>query len=178
MNLTHKVQLASAHFWNSLFRLSLVISGSNLSRFWRRYRFFWGKRALSFYGKCGNDVNFCKHIHIASDLIIGDRSGIGEGALIERFVRIGSDVMMGPDCKIYTSNHEYSDTETPMILQGMRPAEPVVIGDDVWIGANVIILPGVRIGDGCVIGAGSVVTSDTPPYSVSAGNPCRVIKSR
>ena len=56
-------------------------------------------------------------------------------------------------------------------------AKPVVVGNDVWLGANVVICPGVTIGDGCVIGAGSVVTRDIPPRSFAAGNPCRVIRA-
>ena len=56
-------------------------------------------------------------------------------------------------------------------------AKPVVVGNDVWLGANVVICPGVTIGDGCVIGAGSVVTRDIPPRSFAAGNHCRVIRA-
>ena len=56
-------------------------------------------------------------------------------------------------------------------------AKPVVIGNDCWFGANVVVCPGVTIGDGCVIGAGSVVTRNVPPLSFAAGNPCRVIRA-
>ncbi|MDH3026960.1 DapH/DapD/GlmU-related protein [Gordonia alkanivorans] len=65
-----------------------------------------------------------------------------------------------------------------MIEQGYSARKPVVIGDDVWIGARVIILPGVTVGRGCVIGAGSVVAKDIPEYTIAAGNPCRVIRNR
>jgi maltose O-acetyltransferase len=65
-----------------------------------------------------------------------------------------------------------------MMEQGFEEERPVRIGNDVWIGDRVIILPGVTIGDGCIIGAGSIVTHDTPPYSISAGNPARVIRYR
>jgi acetyltransferase-like isoleucine patch superfamily enzyme len=59
-----------------------------------------------------------------------------------------------------------------------RPEPPIVIEDDVWIGARAILLAGVRVGTGSVIGAGSVVTRDVPPYSVAAGSPCRVLRAR
>ena len=86
--------------------------------------------------------------------------------------------MMGPYVKMYVQNHNFSRTDIPMNQQGNSPARPIVIGDDVWIGANVIILPGVSIGKGCVIGAGSVVTKSVPEYSVVAGNPAKIIKNR
>ncbi len=86
--------------------------------------------------------------------------------------------MMGPETIIYTANHDFADTKLPMIEQGHATQRRVVIGDDVWIGARVIILPGVTIGTGCVVGAGSVLTRDVPPGSVVAGNPARVVKRR
>ncbi len=86
--------------------------------------------------------------------------------------------MMGPDVLIYTTNHEFRNKDIPMQQQGYQPERPVSIGNDVWIGARVIILPGVTIGDGCVIGAGAVVTKDVPAYSVCAGNPAKVVKER
>jgi maltose O-acetyltransferase len=88
-------------------------------------------------------------------------------------VRIGSHCLFGPAVQIYTPLH-------PMDPAARRLAEfgaPVVIGDDVWVGGSAIILPGVTIGDGAVIGAGSVVTRDVPSRVFAAGNPCRVIRA-
>ena len=65
-----------------------------------------------------------------------------------------------------------------MMDQGFEEERPVTIGNDVWIGDRVIILAGVEIGDGCIIGAGSVVTKSIPAYSIAAGVPCKVIRSR
>jgi maltose O-acetyltransferase len=65
-----------------------------------------------------------------------------------------------------------------MRLQGIKKAQPVSIEDDVWIGARVIILPGVRIGQGSIIGAGAVVAKNIPSYSICVGNPARIIRSR
>ncbi len=86
--------------------------------------------------------------------------------------------MMGPEVHIYATSHGYTDTGRPMRLQGYTPPRPVVIEDDVWIGTRAIILPGVRVGAGSIIGAGAVVTKSVPPYSIVAGNPARVVKSR
>lgn len=86
--------------------------------------------------------------------------------------------MMGPECYIYTRNHAFSRTDIPMREQGMQDFKPVTIGNDVWIGARVTILPGVKIGNGCIIGAGSVVTKDLPNFAIGGGNPARVLKYR
>ena len=86
--------------------------------------------------------------------------------------------MMGPNCVIYTRNHKIDRLDIPMCQQGDTVEKPVTIGDDVWIGSNVIILPGVKIASHSVIGAGAVVTKDVDEYSVVAGNPAKVVKMR
>lgn len=93
-------------------------------------------------------------------------------------LEIGEDVMMGPNVIIMTSSHRHDDINTHMIFQGNTPPNMVKIEDDCWMGFNVIILPGVRIGKGSIIGAGAVVTKSVPPYSVVGGVPAKVIKSR
>lgn len=90
-------------------------------------------------------------------------------------VRIGNDVFIGPAVQIYTVIHPLAP-ESRWSGVGVR-AEPVVIGDDVWIGGGAIICPGVKIGSHSVIGAGSVVTKDIPAGVLAVGNPCRVIRS-
>lgn len=89
-------------------------------------------------------------------------------------VRIGSNVFIGPAVQIYTVNHPL-DAKARNTLK--EQAQPVTIADDVWIGGGAILLPGVSIGKGSVIAAGSVVTQDIPAGVVAAGNPCRVIKA-
>ena len=93
-------------------------------------------------------------------------------------VTIGNDVMMGPEMVIYTSGHKTDRIDIPMRLQGGTEVEPVTIGNDVWIGRRVMIMPGVSIGNGCVIGAGTVVTKDVPDYCVVAGVPAKIVKER
>ena len=92
-------------------------------------------------------------------------------------VRIGNDVNIGPNTVIDPSNHVFSRTDIPICAQGLSFGD-IVIEDDVWIGANVVVTQGVRIGRGCVIGAGAVVTRSIPPYTVALGVPARPVKTR
>ena len=146
-------------------------------------RSFGSKKVRAFCGKlilehCGKNVNIEQGARFSSAVRLGDNSGIGINSRVEAHVTIGNDVMMGPECMMFTSNHSFSDLTIPMNRQGFDAPRPIVIEDDVWIGARVIILPGVRVGRGSIIGAGSVVTRDIPPYSIVGGNPARLIRSR
>ena len=88
-------------------------------------------------------------------------------------VTIGDNVQIAPNVSIYAAGHPlHPDSRN----SGYEYGIPVTIGDNVWIGGNVVICPGVTIGDCAVIGAGSVVTRDVPPWTIAAGNPCRVIR--
>lgn len=112
-------------------------------------------------------------------LKIGNNSSIGPFSYIgcSGYIEIGDNVMISPRVSIYSENHNFDDVQVPMIDQGVSRSF-VKIEDDCWIAANSIILAGVVIGKGSVIAAGSVVTKDVPPYSVVAGNPARIVKSR
>ena len=116
---------------------------------------------------------------IGAGLIVGDHSNIGPGAYIgcSGLITIGSNVMMSPGVSIYAENHNFSDPTLPMKDQGVT-VEFVNIEDDCWLASNCIILAGVTVGKGSVVAAGAVVTKDVPPYSVVAGSPAVVIKSR
>ena len=92
-------------------------------------------------------------------------------------LKIGDNVMMGPDVTILSQTHIIERTDIPMGKQGMREAR-VIIGNDIWIGMRSIIMPGVKIGNGAVIGAGAVVTKDVPDYAIVGGVPARIIKYR
>ena len=128
----------------------------------------------------GRHVNIQPHVHMHPlwQISIGDNSGIGENAVIsaEDEVRIGREVMIARDLLLLTTNHG-TDLTAPMIGQPMSMA-PVTIGDDVWIGARVILLPGVTIGSGAIVGSGAVVTRDVEPYSIVGGIPARKIGQR
>lgn len=153
----------------------MPLSDSRRSMGSKQVRAFCGRLILD---HCGKNVNIEQGARFSSAVSLGDNSGIGINARVESHVTIGNDVMMGPDCMLFTANHTFSDPNIPMRLQGYDAPLPIVIEDDVWIGARVIILPGVRIGRGSVIGAGSVVTHDVAPYSIVGGNPARLIRSR
>ena len=88
-------------------------------------------------------------------------------------VIFGDNVFIGPNCGFYTAEHPL-DAETRN--KGLETAKPIKVGNNVWFGGNVVVLPGVTIGDNTVIGAGSVVTKNIPSNVVAAGNPCKVIK--
>lgn len=93
-------------------------------------------------------------------------------------IKIGNNVIIAKDVSLISGDHAFG-REKLIREQGMQKTEtPIIIGNDVWIGEKVILLKGVTVGDGSVIGAGSVVTKDVPEYSVVAGNPAHVIKSR
>ena len=87
-------------------------------------------------------------------------------------VKIGSNVFFAPGVQIYTANHPLGAE----LRKTLENALPISIGDDCWIGGNTVILPGITIGNGCVIGAGSVVTRDVPDNSLTVGNPAKVIR--
>ncbi|MEN5088381.1 acyltransferase [Sphingobacterium faecium] len=110
------------------------------------------------------------------DLHIGDHTRIGIGNTIIGPVTIGHQVNIGQHVLISGLNHRYEDVQISIAEQGVSVA-PVTIADDVWIGGNVVILAGIRIGQHAVIGAGSVVTRDVPAYSVALGNPAKVVKT-
>lgn len=137
-------------------------------------------RTASFlFEKCGKNINIEKKAKfgIGKNISIGDNSGIGMNCVIKGPVKIGNNVMMGPDCLILTSYHNFDRTDIPMNQQG-GGLKPVVIGDDIWIGTRVTILPGVKIGNGVIIGAGAVVTKDIPDYAIVGGVPAKIIKYR
>lgn len=107
---------------------------------------------------------------------IGDRVYFNANCIILDCakVSIGSDTFIGPNCQFYTPIHplDYKTRNT-----FIESAGEIKIGKNCWLGGSVIVLPNVTIGDGCVIGAGAVVTKDIPPNSLAVGNPARVIKT-
>lgn len=109
---------------------------------------------------------------------IGDYSGIGINAHIPNNTIIGDYVMMGPNCYILDANHSFDDLSKPMMFQGRNEIKQTIIGNDVWIGRDVLMMPGRTISDGSIIAGGCVLTKDFPEYSVVGGNPSKLIKSR
>ncbi|MDG1725904.1 MAG: acyltransferase [Emcibacteraceae bacterium] len=127
--------------------------------------------------ECGKNVRVKHNCDISPNIRIGNNSEFGQRCLIYSGTKIGNDVIMGPDVKIYTRNHLISSIKTPIKYQGIEMKE-TIIGDDVWIGANVVILPGVTVYNHSVIAAGAIVTKDVPKYALVGGNPAKIIKYR
>lgn len=109
------------------------------------------------------------------DVIIGDRTIIGMGNVIIGPVTIGNDVMFAQNIVVSGLNHGYEDVTMPPSKQEIIK-KPIIIGDNVWIGANSTITAGVTLGKHVVIGGGSVVTKNIPDYCVAVGNPAKVVK--
>ncbi|KHS85090.1 MULTISPECIES: acyltransferase [Pectobacterium] len=91
-------------------------------------------------------------------------------------IEIHDNVLIGSGVHVYVSNHEYRKIDVDIIFQGHQEVKKVVIEQGCWIGANAILLPGVTIGKGSVVGAGSIVTKSVPPHTVVVGNPAKIIK--
>lgn len=143
--------------------------------FAKNYRQLCGKMILD---HCGNNVNIYPGAQFSSSVELGNNSDIGHKCRLNGKVIIGNNVIMGPEVVVFTSNHITDRTDIAIKYQGSTSIDPVVIGDDCWIGSRAIILPGVKIGKGAVVGAGAVVTKDIPDFAIVGGNPARVIKIR
>ena len=109
------------------------------------------------------------------DVIIGDHTRIGLHNTVIGPVSIGSHVNLAQGITITALNHNFEDKKQRIDSQGVL-TNPVILGDDVWIGANAVVLPGVNIGHHSVVAAGAVVTKDVPPHSLVAGVPAKIIK--
>lgn len=109
------------------------------------------------------------------DVIIGDHTRIGLHNTVIGPVSIGSHVNLAQGITITALNHNFEDKEQRIDSQGVS-TNPVILGDDIWIGANAVVLPGVSIGNHAVVAAGAVVTKDVPPHSLVAGVPAKIIK--
>lgn len=136
--------------------------------------------AAHLFETAGEKINIEKGANFGTGkgIKIGNYSGIGVRSYIRGPLEIGNYVMMGPEVIILTSSHRFESLETPMCFQGGHKPKKVTIGNDVWIGTRVIILPGVTIGDGAIIGAGAIVTKDIPACAIVGGNPAKIIKYR
>jgi acetyltransferase-like isoleucine patch superfamily enzyme len=109
---------------------------------------------------------------------LGDGVGFNFGCYVNGYggLVVGDRAIFGPYTMIHTANHEMAP-DRAIVEQGWE-GRPTEVGADCWVGMGVCILPGVRIGEGVVVGAGSVVTTDLEPWSVAVGNPARAIRSR
>lgn len=133
------------------------------------YRRFWlGRRSVV--------ESYCCINNAVGDVTIGDHTRIGIHCTVIGPVCIGNHVNLAQGITVTALNHIFKDSSRRIDEQGVS-TKPVVIGDDVWIGANAVILPGVTIGRHCVVAAGAVVTKDVPDHTLVGGVPAKVIKN-
>lgn len=124
-----------------------------------------------------NSVINCNVILWPTHLTIGRDCQINPGTAIYGKVKLGNSVMIAPNCMLAGGSHNFTNLSVHMRFQGSNE-EGIIIQDDVWIGANSVILDGVTIGKGTIVGAGSVVTKDLNSNSIYCGNPLRLIRIR
>ena len=121
-------------------------------------------------------MTYGKNLYIGDHVFINYNSSLLDAGEI----RIGNRVMIGPDVKIYAGNHDLHASDRFIFEHGRMEIttipQSVIIGDEVWICGSVTVIPGVTIGNGAVIAAGSVVTKDVPPGALAGGNPAKVIR--
>lgn len=143
----------------------------------------WIKRRIliRWYGFRNVDCRFLATTglkRVSKDVKCGAYSYIGPNSIIYPQVTIGNFSMLANDVMIIGGDHNFRTAGIPSVFNGRDTVRPTIIGHDVWIGARTIILTGVKIGNGSIIGAGSIVTKDIPPYAIATGVPARVIKYR
>lgn len=130
---------------------------------------------------CGDRVTFRKDVTIGGSgaLVVGSSTTINEGVIISctKAVTIGKNCMIAPRAYILDVDHRYESRDLPISQQGYE-SSPVIIGDDVWIGAYAVVLRGVTIGRGAIVAAHAVVTRDVPDYSIVGGVPARILGMR
>ncbi len=181
-------------FLKKMIHRALIPSGQAKPRFWVKWivnPFFHKKKSGSRIrrrtridvfpfnrfemGKNAVIEDFCTINNGVGDVLIGAQTTIGMSNVLIGPVTIGNQVIIAQNVVISGLNHNYEDANRAIQAQGVRTA-PIIIEDDCWIGANVVITAGTIIGKHCVIAAGAVVTNNVPAFSIAAGNPARVIK--
>lgn len=130
---------------------------------------------------CNSAIMEFARVHaVLGNVVIGENCSLQQFSMISGFtegVRIGNGVRIGAHTLLIGSNHDFGSKDLPIWQQGST-SKGIIIHNDVWIGSNATILDGVEIGMGSIIGAGSVVTKNIPPYSIAVGVPARVIRYR
>jgi len=170
------------HFWKNSDRIGPDIIWTYWRFFFRSKMYKLCRKKFLYFGNSseirpGAYVIGCSQISIGDRVIL--RSGCmlhGESNTLKKTIIIEDDVLIGCGVHIYVENHRFSELSKLIIEQGHSTAEQVHLKKGCWIGAGVIILPGVQIGQNSVIGAGSVVTKSIPDGVVAVGNPAKVIK--
>ncbi|MDH3627002.1 MAG: acyltransferase [Acidobacteriota bacterium] len=134
------------------------------------------QKVLRINGRVPWPVHFTSRILYPKNITVGDNSpvGLSGGGYVQarNGIIIGNNFRMGPGVGLISANHDLDDYDR------WAPTAPITIGDNVWIGMNTVVLPGVRIGDNVVVASNSCVNRDIPPNSIAGGAPCQVIKEK
>lgn len=168
------------YFIRNIWRVLYAATAKNLpssrySKLSRNARAWFARRICA---SAGPELNIDKGATFSSSVSIGNHSGIGAYCELHGEVHLGDWVMMAPECVFYTKNHTTIQTDVPMVMQGNEPEQAIFVGNDVWFGRRVMVMPGAAIGDGCIVAAGTVVTKSFPPYSILGGVPAKILGSR
>ncbi|PHS62303.1 MAG: acetyltransferase [Flavobacterium sp.] len=165
----------------NIYYLIYLLFFKNTAEDYRPYALFFPKirqfLVSHYLQSCGKKLRVKSGAEISPNSIVGEDSELGTRCLIQANVTIGNNVIMGPDVKIYSRNHKIDRIDIPIQKQG-KDYLKTKVGNDVWIGANVIITAGVNIGNHCVLAAGAVVVKDIKDYSIVGGCPAKLIKMR
>lgn len=146
-----------------------------LGNFFNRIRIYLLKKNITIGEKTIIQTGF--RFGLKNKVIIGKECQINENVYIQS-ASIGNYVLIAPNVAILAASHIFTDKTIPIVYQGDTAINQVIIEDDVWIGRNAIILPGIRIGKGAIIGAGAVVTKNIPEEAIVGGIPAKVIRFR
>ena len=135
-----------------------------------------------YFASCGENLSIQEGVRFINihKVSLGSHIVLGNGSFLQGAggIEIGDHVLLGPDVKIWSTNHRFDDVTKPILEQGYENKK-ITIERHVWLGANVIVLPGVHLPEGCIVSAGSVVgIKKYPPFSILAGNPARVVGNR
>lgn len=174
--------LRQIKFWNNADRIGPDMLSTYWKLFFRKSMLSLCKAKFQYFADTA-EVRPGSYIVGCSKISLGDRVVIRPGCMIhaassnlELSIEIQDGAMLGSGCHIYVSNHTFSNPNIPIIEQGHDLSLKVTIGRGAWLGANVIILPGVDIGENAVIAAGAVVTKSVPPRVVAGGVPATILK--
>ncbi|WP_246849998.1 WcaF family extracellular polysaccharide biosynthesis acetyltransferase [Rufibacter roseolus] len=167
----------SFSIYNRLFRLIWQIAASLFFAYTPKQLHGWRSFLLRLFGaKVGRGVHVYPKVKIWApwNLQLEDQCGIANGVILysQGKIIIGRRAVVSQGAHLCTGTHDYTDPGFPLITK------PIRVGDFAWVAAEAFVHPGVTIGEGCVIGARSVVTKDMPPWMVCSGHPCRPIKGR
>ena len=160
------------------------VAYASLVKWWPQNQWFPpAAKAREFFARricaeTGAHIVIDRNSTFSSKVYMGDYARIGRDCELHGEVHLGDHVLMAPEVVFYTVNHEHGSLDVPIDLQGDTKMSPIYVGNDVWLGRRVMVMPGVHIGDGCIVAAGAVVVKDMPAFSIVGGVPAKVIGSR